>query len=137
MDAQVARVMGKGRQPRAVPIGAKAARDLDRYLRARAQHGRRELPWLWLGLRGRLTQSGVGQMLTERARAVGIERNVHPHLFRHGFADSWLADGGTEGDLMRIGGWRSQTVMRRYGSAQADERARASHRKRSPADKLF
>jgi hypothetical protein len=41
------------------PIGKKAARDIDRYLRLRAAHPRTDLPWLWLGPKGRLTPSGM------------------------------------------------------------------------------
>ena len=60
-DLDVLLVLGKGRRERALPYGHKTALALDRYLRVRERHKDAHLPWLWLGLRGRLT----GQ---ERAR---------------------------------------------------------------------
>ena len=35
-----------------LPNGAKTARDLDRYIRARAAHSRAADPWLWFGKKG-------------------------------------------------------------------------------------
>ena len=37
---------------------------------------------------------------------------------------------------MRIMGWKSPQMHRRYGASQADERAHASHRRLGLGDKL-
>jgi site-specific recombinase XerD len=97
-EQNVAIVLGKGRRPRACPFGKRTARDLDRYLRVRAKHPDADLPNLWLGRSGPMTDSGIYQVVRDRARQAGIE-GTHPHLFRHGFAHAWLAQGGQEGDL--------------------------------------
>jgi site-specific recombinase XerD len=52
LDAGTLTVVGKGRRVRALPLGSKAVRALDRYLRARAQHPQADEPWLWLGTKG-------------------------------------------------------------------------------------
>jgi len=61
-----------------LPLGAKAVKDLDRYLRVRARHKHEHLPWLWPSSKGRLTSSGIAQMLKRRCKAAGIPA-IHPH----------------------------------------------------------
>lgn len=37
--------------------------------------------------------------------------------------------GGSEGDLKRLGGWKSRQMLDRYGASAADERAAESHKR--------
>jgi len=138
-DVQLARkllrIRKKGGDTIFVPIGKKAAAAIDRYLRIRARHPHAESEWLWLGKRGRLQVSGVQQMLQRRGERAGVT-DVHPHRFRHTFADDWLEAGGDAGDLMRIAGWSSWEMVRRYGRAAADRRAWQAHARLSPGDRI-
>ena len=134
-DQEVAFVVGKGRRPRACPFGSQTAKALDRYLRARERHPHAQLPNLWLGLKGPMTDNGLLQMIRRRGRQAGLDK-LFVHQFRHTFAHMMLADGMQEGDLMRLAGWRSRQMLGRYGASAADERARNAYRKHSPSDRF-
>ena len=136
LDHGVLYVLGKGRRYRALPIGAKTIRALDTYIRARRSHRYASAPELWLGLRGPLGLTAIRDILNRRARQAGLSIHIHAHMFRHAFAHNWLAEGGNEGDLMRITGWKSREMLDRYGASAAAERARDAHKRMAPGDRL-
>ncbi|HVL99322.1 MAG TPA: tyrosine-type recombinase/integrase [Egibacteraceae bacterium] len=134
-------VVGKGSgrsgpRHRAVPLGIKAAQALDRYLRERRRHPWASCDALWLGARGRgpITAAGIKRMLQRRGESVGL--TIHPHMLRHVWAHEFRAAGGSEGDLMLIGGWKSRAMLDRYGRSAAAERARDAARRYSLGDRL-
>lgn len=92
------RVTGKGNRERIIPIGEEAIKHIRFYL----EGARRQLkyidpehrPFLFLNRRGKqLTRVYVFTVVKELARAVGIDKTVSPHTFRHSFA-THLIEGG-------------------------------------------
>jgi site-specific recombinase XerD len=134
-DHDVALIMGKGSRPRSAPFGNETGQALSRYLHVRGRHKHSNSPALWLGARGPLSDSGVRTAVKRRAKQAGIEK-LYPHMLRHGFAHQWLANGGTEGDLMRVAGWKSREMLQRYGAAGADVRAVDAHRRMALGDRF-
>ncbi len=133
---RVAHVHGKGatrkgvasQKHRVSPFDDEAAKVLFRYiLRARAHHPDAESPWLWLGKKGKLTDNGIAQLLNRRGLEAGLGR-INPHRLRHTWAHELLAAGMQEGDLMRLAGWTSPAMPKRYGKSAANERAEAAYR---------
>jgi integrase len=94
-DHEVAYVVEKGSRPRACPFGARTGQALDRYLRERQKHPYPEDE-----------QAGLGPL--------------HSHQLRHTFAHQWLSQGGGEGHLMRLAGWRSRQMLQPRGQRASE-----------------
>ena len=123
-----ARAAGEGRL---VILAPSTARALAMYLRARRHHPLADSDWVWLGTRGRgrLLGTGIRKMLIRRAEQAGYA-GVTPHQFRHTFSDAWLKSGGSEGDLMRLNGWKSRAMVDRYADDVANQRALEAKRRK-------
>ncbi|HET6311665.1 MAG TPA: tyrosine-type recombinase/integrase [Candidatus Nitrosotalea sp.] len=135
LDSGSIQVMGKGSRQGIVFFGVKTARDIDRYLRVRAQHRLAADSSLWLAQKGALTGDGVHHLVKRRAALAGI-RAIHPHLFRHTWANAMKAGGASDEDVMTLGRWRDRKIMARYGASAAIQRAAETARRLSPRDRL-
>jgi site-specific recombinase XerC len=137
LDAESITVTGKGSRVRAAYFGAKTGQALDRYLRERRNHRHASSSALFLGERGRFTPDGVRERLKVRADIAGLDpAKIHPHRFRHTNAHDFLLAGGQERDLKRLMGWRSDTMLERYGASAADHRAREAARRLKRGDRV-
>lgn len=90
-----ARVTGKGRRVRVVPVGAPAREALQVWLRSRADWAGPEQPALFVSQHGRrLSRRAIQARVAYWARRVGLPQNVHPHMLRHSFATHLLESSG-------------------------------------------
>lgn len=96
MDLGVARVMGKGRKERVVPVGGPALDAVRQYLehlRPRLVKESRVTDHLLLSRTGQpITRVVVWQIVAKHAKRAGLH-DVHPHTLRHSFATHLLAGG--------------------------------------------
>lgn len=90
-----ARVTGKGRKQRVVPVGRCARDALGRWLGLRGRLAAPGERALFVNHRGRrLGVRGVQVRLREWAVRQGIDVRVHPHMLRHSFASHLLESSG-------------------------------------------
>jgi site-specific recombinase XerD len=129
------RVLGKGAKENLLPVGNRTMLALEDYLRVRRKHAHAELPYLWLGKRGVLTDSGIAQMLRDRGARVGLP-DLHAHDFRHAATHHELAGGLSESDVMAKRGWESTAMLRRYASTTRNARMQEASRKLGLGDRL-
>lgn len=124
---------GKGNKDRTVYTGARARRELMRYLRHRPALDDHDPLWV-TRTQTRLTHSGLRQILRRRSERCGIpEPQIHD--FRRTFAIQSLRNGIDIITLMRLMGHSSTTVLQRYlRLVQSD--LQEAHQRTSPADNL-
>jgi integrase/recombinase XerC len=95
----LARVLGKGRKERIIPVGSKARAALKAWLAARDTLRRDKETGsaaLFLNYRGqRLTDRSVRRVLTSALQKVAVSRRISPHGLRHSFA-THLLDAGAD-----------------------------------------
>lgn len=125
----------KGRKERRASIDDRTIDALERYLRLRRKHPDADQPWLWLGTRGRLTDSGIAQAIRRRGQLAAIS-GLHPHDLRHAWRHHAEVAGASRETLMALGGWESDAMLRRYASTTANDRAIEQARKLALGDKL-
>src|ERR1035437_10178331 len=109
---------GKGGKGRVTAFSAQTARDLDRYIRARASHRPPGEPWLWLPVKRshepRLTYGGLYTALRRPALRASPPVPLHPHMLRSTGAISFRRKGGQVTSLMALGGWSDIAMVQRY-----------------------
>jgi len=95
---EVIRVFGKGSKERVVPIGKSALDWVNIYItKSRitlAKHFSED--FLFLNWRGRrLSRMAIWDIISKYSKMAKIQKEVHPHIFRHSFA-THLLEGGAD-----------------------------------------
>ncbi|MEE9288590.1 MAG: site-specific tyrosine recombinase XerD [Bacteroidota bacterium] len=99
LDLGVLRVMGKGSKERIVPVGTSATEWIGKYranVRSSLIKQSDTHDVVFLNSRGRpMTRMAVWNIVHRYAESAGVEKDVHPHTFRHSFA-THLLEGGAD-----------------------------------------
>lgn len=98
-DDEVIRVFGKGAKERIIPVGSSAVNWINKYLkesRVLLMKKTKSENFLFLNNRGtKLSRMGIWGIVDKYVKEAGIEKEVHPHTFRHSFA-THLLEGGAD-----------------------------------------
>lgn len=98
-DEEIIRVIGKGSKERIVPIGSSAIKWIKEYIihsRPFLENKMKSQNILFLNKRGtKLSRMFIWQIVYDYTRKAGIDKEVHPHIFRHSFA-THLLEGGAD-----------------------------------------
>lgn len=96
---EVIRVLGKGSKQRIVPVGGSAINWCREYIlksRIHLENKAKSQNHVFLNSRGtKLSRMGIWKMVNTYTKAAEIQKDVHPHTFRHSFA-THLLEGGAD-----------------------------------------
>lgn len=119
-DERTARVLGKGRKERIVPLGRKAAEALSAYLALRGTLAHLRTRFIdpnavFVSTRGRRLSSRVVQLLVRRYGLASVGRtDLHPHALRHTCATHLLDGGADLRVIQEMLGHASLSTTQRY-----------------------
>jgi integrase/recombinase XerD len=99
LDVEFIKVIGKGNKERLIPIGSQAIKFINIYkseVRVHITPKKGEEDMLFLNRRGsRLSRVMVFYIIKACAAAIGLQKVISPHTFRHSFA-THLIEGGAD-----------------------------------------
>jgi tyrosine recombinase XerC len=107
----IAKVKGKGRKERLLPLGEPAVESVKHYLDKRKDNN----PFLFINRRGGvLTDRGVRVIIQRHIRKISLSLKISPHIFRHSFATHLLNRGADLRSVQELLGHHSISTTQVY-----------------------
>lgn len=114
----IAKVAGKGKKERLVPIGNKAVKAISDYLDSRKVNSQA----IFLNKNGkRLTTRGVFNITNKYISAVSATMNISPHVLRHSFATHLLNRGADLRSVQELLGHANLSTTQIYTHVTTDK----------------
>jgi len=127
LNNTVCKVVGKGNKIRIVPLSIEHRKNLFRYQIAKAKHSISE-GYVFCTLSGhRLSYRNTFRDIANLCKKAGITSHVHPHRFRHTYAQFFVKRGGSIYHLSRILGHNSISTTQLYCRGLGVEDFPATH----------
>ena len=116
------RILGKGNKIRIVPVGAKAVKAIQNYIRARAElENILDKSALFLLVNGkRMTAGAVYHIVQKYFRGIEDVGRSHPHMLRHSFATHLLDHGAEIRAVQEMLGHTSLRTTQKYTHLTVD-----------------
>jgi integrase/recombinase XerD len=111
---------GKGGKDRVTPLGEQACEAVKKYLARSRNAWSRRAPQeraLWLGSRSPhlpLSKIRLGSVVRDAAKAAGLSRPIHPHVFRHSCATHMVQGGSNIALVQQLLGHQSLATTQIY-----------------------
>ena len=120
--SSLAKIRGKGKKERIVPVGGPALEALKIYIKKRDELRKRNLATdidapLFLNRFGtRITTRSIGRLLDKYVLLSGINRKIGPHALRHTFATHLMDEGADMRVIQELLGHESLSTTQKYTS---------------------
>jgi len=138
LEQRVAKVREKGGQWRFVFLKSQTVEALVTWLEARDLVATEAKDAVWVSRRGTpLTRWGVQNMLRRLKKCAGVAGPANAHSFRHGFAVSYLLNGGDLATLSDLLGHHDIETTKQYYARFRKEELQKKHDRYSPVDALL
>jgi integrase/recombinase XerD len=135
LELEIGVLRVRGRRERLVPLTARAAALVRRYLEEarKLRLVNPEDPCLFPGRNGtRISRVGVWKLIKKYARAAGIEKNFSPRNLRHAFAIHMILGGMDLDGIKRLFGYKQLEATALYAHVNAPD-FRAAYQAYHPA----
>jgi integrase/recombinase XerD len=124
LDLEFLKIKGKGNKERLVPVGSSALKYLQIYLDTVRNHldiKKGHEDFIFLNKRGtKLSRVMIFMIIKDLAKAVGINKTISPHTFRHSFATHLIEGGADLRAIQEMLGHESITTTEIYTHLDRD-----------------